>query len=48
VQVISDDGRDVLRLTSTERAVWWFTQLTGGPVRLEWLDAMAVRVGPDQ
>ncbi|MGP3967454.1 hypothetical protein [Streptomyces sp. 6N223] len=41
VQVISDDGREVLRLKTAERAVWWFARLTGGPVRLEWLDAVA-------
>jgi hypothetical protein len=37
VHVISYDGHRTLRLTSPERAVWWFARLTGGPVRLEWL-----------
>jgi hypothetical protein len=41
VQVISDDGREVLRLASPERAAWWFARLTGGPVRLEWLETAA-------
>lgn len=47
VVVMGEEGRRLMRLRSVDRAVWWLTRLTGGPIRLERPGAERTPAPPD-